>query len=91
MKIEYDTVKNQENIESRNLSFDAVAEFDLATAVVIEDTRQDYPEQRFVAVGYLCSRLHVLCFTPITGGMRVISFRKANSREVKRYESQTTN
>ncbi len=58
---------------------------------LFEDTRQDYPEQRFVAVGYLCSRLHVLCFTPITGGMRVISFRKANSREVKRYESQTTN
>ncbi|MBT9476496.1 BrnT family toxin [Polaromonas sp.] len=31
-------------------------------------------------------RLHVLCFTPIDGGIRVISFRKANPREIRSYE-----
>lgn len=45
-----------------------------------------YPEVRYVAVGLLQARLHVLCFAPIDGGIRVINFRKANSREIKAYE-----
>ena len=36
------------------------------------------------------SRLHVLCFTPIDGGIRVISFRKANDREVRKYDEKKT-
>ena len=35
-------------------------------------------------------RLHVLCFTEIPDGIRVISFRKANAREVKRYAKAKT-
>ena len=34
--------------------------------------------------------MHVLCFTPIKGGIRVISFRKANSWEIKTYEQART-
>jgi uncharacterized DUF497 family protein len=49
------------------------------------DERKDYPELRTVAIGLLGSRVHVLCFTEIPGGIRVISFRKANAREVRRY------
>ncbi|MCW9733807.1 hypothetical protein L5B97_10105 [Avibacterium sp. 20-15] len=40
------------------------------------------------------ARLHILVFTPIKTGIRVISFRKANAREVKKYEDRkkhTTN
>ena len=33
-------------------------------------------------------RLHVVVFTPVNGGVRVISFRKANKREVKAYASK---
>ena len=87
MKIEYDAAKNQKNIEGRSLSFDEVAEFDFETAVIINDTRKDYPEPRYVATGYLKGRLHVLCFTPADDGIRVISFRKANKRKVRRYET----
>jgi uncharacterized DUF497 family protein len=43
-----------------------------------------------VAVGFLDKRLHVLCFTPKAGGIRVISFRKANAREVKDYDQTRT-
>lgn len=43
-----------------------------------------------MALGYLEKRLHVLCFTPMKGGVRIISFRKANLREVKRYEKEIT-
>lgn len=72
-------------------SFERAAEFDWETARYIEDTRHSYPERRFIAVGYLEDRLHVLCFTPIKGGVRIISFRKANLREVNRYEKETIN
>jgi len=86
MKIEYDSNKNNWNIKERNLSFEQATELDWEMAQIIEDIRHDYPEQRFVAIAYLQERLHVICFTPITGGIRVISFRKANPREVKSYE-----
>ena len=49
------------------------------------DERKEYPEIRFVAVGLLGDRVHILCFSETPDGIRVISFRKANSREVKRY------
>ena len=91
MKIEYDSDKNNWNIKERNLSFEQAIELEWETAHIIEDIRHDYSEQRFVAIARLQERLHVICFTPITGGIRVISFRKANSREVKRYEQATIN
>jgi uncharacterized DUF497 family protein len=86
--IEFDAAKNQANVASRNLSFKA-SRFDFATAVIDQDTRKNYPETRWVAIGYLDDRLHVLCFTPVAGGIRVISFRKANAREVKAHDKKT--
>ena len=87
MNIEYDPAKHQRNIHERALGFDRVAEFDFSTALVWQDTRKIYPEVRYVALGFLDARLHVLCFTPVAGGIRVISFRKANTREVRDYGS----
>ena len=50
---------------------------------VAVDLRKGYGEMRYIALGLLQGRLHVLCFTEITDGIRVISFRKAIDREVK--------
>lgn len=86
MNIEYDGAKNDKNIAERGLSFERAADFDFDTAVIEQDERKPYPEARFVALGFLDVRLHVLCFSPVADGIRVISFRKANSREVKDYE-----
>lgn len=91
MKIDFDSEKSHKNSRNRGLPFDRAADFDWETAYYFEDIRQDYPERRFIARGYLDERLHVLCFTPIPGGVRVISFRKANLREIKRYEKETIN
>jgi uncharacterized DUF497 family protein len=33
----------------------------------------------------LDGRLHALCFIAVAAGIRVISFRKANAREVRKY------
>ena len=85
MRIEFDPVKNELNVRRRGLSFEAAANFDFETAFVFVDERREYGETRYVALGHLGTRLHVLCFTEVEEGIRVISFRKANSREVNRY------
>ena len=86
MLIEFDANKNDTNIRDRGLSFERVADFDFDSAIIKLDARKTYPEVRYVAVGFLDARLHVLCFTSIDSGIRVISFRKANSREIKHYD-----
>lgn len=86
MRMEFDPAKNERNIRERGLSFERVAQFDFGTARIALDERKAYPEARYVAVGLLDGRLHVLCFTPVAGGIRVISFRKANSREIRHHD-----
>jgi uncharacterized protein len=86
VEITFDPTKNYRNIRERGLSFQRAADFDFATALLAVDARKEYGEVRYVAVGYLDYRLHVLCFTETEFGIRVISFRKANAREAKRYE-----
>lgn len=90
MKITFDPIKNEKNIRDRALSFERAAEFRWVNAKIQEDTRKEYAERRFVAVGYLDNRLHVLCFAETMDGIRVISFRKANIREVNYYEKTNT-
>lgn len=89
MRIDFDPIKSARNQQERNLPFSRAEHFDWVTAVYTEDTRFDYPEQRIVALGLIGTRVHVICFTPIDGGVRVISMRKANAREVRRYEKTT--
>ena len=90
IKIEFDSVKNARYIKERGLSFELVADLDWDSSITHEDTRKAYPEHRFITLAYLDRRLYVICYTLITGGIRVISFRKANKRENKGYESRTT-
>lgn len=89
VNIDFDPAKNARNIAERGLSFAAAAQFDFSTAVVAEDTRRVYPERRYRASGLLGARLHMLVFAPVAGGIRVISFRKANRREVRDHEKET--
>jgi hypothetical protein len=88
MAITYDPAKNERNIQMRGLSFERAAEFDFTTAVFNTEIRNG--ETRRVAVGYLGKRLHLLCYVPNPDGIRVISFRKTNKREAKRYGKPQT-
>jgi len=85
MRLVCDPAKSERNERERGLSFGLVDKFAWETAETDEDTRFPYPERRFVSTGLIGSRVFVVCFTPIPGGIRVISFRKANDREVRRY------
>ena len=85
MRITFDPVKNARNIRERDLQFELAAAFEFETAYIETDSRREYGEARYIALGWLGDRLHVVCFTETVDGIRVISFRKANAREVKRY------
>lgn len=86
MEITYDAAKNIANIEKHNLNFDCAADFCFETAFITIDTRCDYQEIRYKALGKLNNRVHCLVFTETVDGIRVISLRKANKREVLLYE-----
>jgi uncharacterized DUF497 family protein len=45
---------------------------------------------RNLGAGYLDRRLHILCYRLIPNGIRVISFRKANDREARKYGKPKT-
>ena len=88
MKIDFDPAKNAKNILERGLNFERAAEFDFETAQFTIDNQREYGETRYRALGFINHRLHALVFVEIVGGIRVISFRKADKREVKYYEGQ---
>jgi uncharacterized protein len=70
------------------LSFELAGEFDFDTALIWMDVRKAYPEVRVSALGLLAGWVHALVFYETTKGIRVISLRQANKREVKRYEEE---
>jgi uncharacterized DUF497 family protein len=86
--ISFDAANNARNITTRGISFSRALEFEWDSALIVADTRKDYGERRFQAFGLIAERLHVLVFTPRAGKTHIISLRKANEREVRRYEAQ---
>ena len=86
MRLGYDPRKNAWNIRERGLSFDDVALLDWHTAVVRQDRRKDYGEDRFQALVEGADRKpYVVVFTMRDETMWIISFRRARERERKGY------
>lgn len=85
MKLSFDPAKSEHNRRNRNLPFERARHFDFGTALYLADARFDDPDQRFVGVGYLDDRLHVLVFAALEDSLDVISFRKANEREAEKF------
>ena len=83
--MEFDPSKDVLNRAKHGVSLAAAAGFVDSELRIVADERFDYGERRLVAYGKLEGRLHVLVFTRRAGIARVISLRKANAREVKRY------
>lgn len=88
MRIEFDPDKDSANQKKHGLSLAEAERMDLGAAVINPDRRYDYGEDRFRAFGLIGSRLHVLVFTVRGGAPRAISLRKANLKEVRRYDEQ---
>jgi len=89
MNVTFDPAKDAANLAKHGVSLTEAAGFEWETAVVWPDTRRDYGEPRMVALGYIGLRIMALVFVDRPPEQpterRIISLRKANSREVKRY------
>lgn len=86
MEIEFDPAKDAANLSKHGVSLARAADMDLGAARVVEDDRTNYGEARFIALGTIGSRVHVLVFTMRDEVVRVISLRKAKPKEVRLYE-----
>ncbi len=81
--------KKEANFEKHCVDFSEVENFEWDSAIETTDDRKDYGEQRWVAVGRILNRIYVLIYTIRKKNIRVISLRKANTRERNYYEKQT--
>lgn len=86
MRFEFDPAKNERNIALRGLSFQLAEELEWHEAILWRDSRRDYQEHRECALAPLEGRLYFAAFTVRGDVVRIISFRKANKREVEKYE-----
>jgi len=88
VELEWDETKRQQTLERRSLDFADIAFIDPASLVSERDMRGDYGEARFSSYAYLDGRLINFCWTPRNGRIRIISMRKANDRERKKYQAR---
>ena len=89
LEISFDQLKSERDELLRGLSFKLAFQFEWSTAIISADVRHDYGEARYLAMGFLAEKLHVLVFTPREKAVHIISLRRANSREASLYEQET--
>ena len=79
--------KNASNFAKHGVAFEAMDRFDWATALVVTDLRNSQAEVRLNGFGLIGDRLHHVTFTIRRTTLWVISLRKANNKEIARYEA----
>jgi uncharacterized DUF497 family protein len=92
MKFEWDETKNRANIRKHGVDF-AEAEAMFRHALLVRpDTREDYGEERWIAIGMIQNRVAFVAFAEgPDDAIRIISLRKANHEERQEYESAIQN
>ena len=89
MNVTFDPAKDAANLAKHGFSLLDAVGFEWDTAVMWPDKRREYDEARMVALGYIGLRIMAVVFVdrPLEQPTerRIISLRKANPREVKRY------
>lgn len=85
MNIEFDPGKDAINIEKHGVSLAEAVMLEWDWVWATEDFRNDYGERRMIGYGPIANRVYCVVYTEREGVRRIISFRKANRREVRLY------
>lgn len=86
MEFEWDEAKSERCRMERGFSFaDMLPAFSDPERMIEPDRRYEYGEERFCLYGEIEERLFVVVYTVRRETIRIISARKANKRERKRY------
>jgi uncharacterized protein len=91
MQFEFDADKQDMNLRKHGIDLrDAAYVFSDTRRLDATDERQDYGEERRVVMGTVEDRVWVVVYTRRADAIRLISARKANEREQKRYHALHT-
>lgn len=88
MQIEFDPNKDETNRVKHGLSLRLAAKFDWVSMWAWPDLRRDYLEERMVGFVAHEKALYMVAFVDREDVRRIISLRRANRREVIRYETE---
>ena len=85
MRFESDPTKDQLNLDKHGVSLGLASDLDWDVALLWIDDRREYGETRILALAPWTSILYYVAFVDRGNVRRVISLRRANQREVRRY------
>lgn len=85
METEFDPGKDAGNIAKHGLSLADAAALEWDSLWAMEDGRRDYGEPRMIGYALMGSRLYCVVFVDRGPVRRIISLRRANNREIRRY------
>ncbi len=84
--IDFDPAKDEINRRKHGISLGAADLGDWQQAWIARDERRDYGEPRWYAYLPIAGRVFVVVYTERADVTRIISLRRANPREVRKYE-----
>jgi hypothetical protein len=87
VRFEWDETKRKANIAKHGIDFLDMPEMFTSLMLVGQDARKDYGETRKIGFGFIRGRLMAVAFTERQpNSIRIISARKANTREEAHYQ-----
>ena len=87
LRFEWDDDKNNGNTRKHGIDFTDLPPVFTGPMLVELDDRENYGEERWTGIGWLHGILIVVVWTePTEDTIRIISARRANGHERKRYE-----
>lgn len=88
MAISYDPAKREQTLVERGLDFADAEQVFAGPQYEFADKRNDYGETRISTVGFLEERMVVVVWTQRNEDRQIISMRKANDREQRKYKDR---
>ena len=86
VKFEWDETKNRSNFNKHGVNFNDATEIFSSTRVTTVDNRKDYGEIRKITIGRIDKRICIAVYAERDETIRIISARKANARERRKYD-----
>jgi uncharacterized DUF497 family protein len=88
MRITFNRAKREQTLRARGIDFDDARHVFADRTVDQKDDRADYGEVRMQTVGYLNGRMMMIVWTQRGVARRIISMRKCNAKEQKKFRVQ---
>jgi uncharacterized DUF497 family protein len=82
---DWDEAKRTANLRDHRVDFAVIEQFEWDLAIISVDDREDYGELREQAWSFIGDRIYLLDYTQRDETIRVISLRRADQRETRRY------